>query len=81
VERALAPASIVFKGYTMSEGPTGPEIVTTWLQASDWRIIDTWDTAGLRATGSHDIEVSDVFVPAHNTRSPSISSSRPRRTR
>ncbi len=63
----LALANIVFKGDTMSEGPTGPEIVTTWIKASDWGIIDTWDTAGLRATGSHDIEVSDVFVPKHRT--------------
>jgi indole-3-acetate monooxygenase len=63
----LALASIVFRGDTMSEGPTGPEIVTTWIRTSDWRIVDTWDTAGLRATGSHDIEVSDVFVPKHRT--------------
>ena len=63
----LALANIVFKGDTMSEGPTGPEIVTTWIKASDWGIIDTWDTAGLRATGSHDVEVSDVFVPKHRT--------------
>ena len=63
----LALANIVFAGDTMSEGPTGPEIVTTWIKASDWGIIDTWDTAGLRATGSHDIEVSDVFVPKHRT--------------
>lgn len=65
----LAPASIVFKGETMSAGPAGPEMVMTWLRASDWRIIDTWDTAGLRATGSHDIEVADVFVPKHRTTS------------
>ena len=39
----------------------------TWIKASDCRIIDTWDTAGLRATGSNDIEVSDVFVPKHRT--------------
>jgi hypothetical protein len=38
-----------------------------WIKASDCRIIDTWDTAGLRATGSNDIEVSDVFVPKHRT--------------
>jgi alkylation response protein AidB-like acyl-CoA dehydrogenase len=61
----LAPASIVFDGDTMSAGPTGPEIVMTWIPAPDYRIIDTWDTAGLRATGSHDVEVSDVFVPSH----------------
>jgi alkylation response protein AidB-like acyl-CoA dehydrogenase len=51
----------------MSVGPKGPEIVVTWIKGSDYRIIDTWDTAGLRATGSNDIEVSDVFVPKHRT--------------
>jgi alkylation response protein AidB-like acyl-CoA dehydrogenase len=63
----LAPASIVFNGDEMSMTPDGPEIVTTFLEAGDWQIIDTWDTVGLRATGSHDIEVLDVFVPTHRT--------------
>jgi alkylation response protein AidB-like acyl-CoA dehydrogenase len=27
------------------------------------KIIDTWDTIGMRATGSHDISVEDAFVP------------------
>ena len=63
----LAPASIVFSDDEMSMTPDGPEIVMTFLEAGDWRIIDTWDTVGLRATGSHDIEVADVFVPAHRT--------------
>lgn len=26
-------------------------------------ILDTWDTMGMRGTGSHDVQVSDVFVP------------------
>jgi alkylation response protein AidB-like acyl-CoA dehydrogenase len=63
----LAPASIVFDGDEMSMTPDGPEIVTTFLEADDWQIIDTWDTVGLRATGSHDIDVVDVFVPTHRT--------------
>jgi 3-hydroxy-9,10-secoandrosta-1,3,5(10)-triene-9,17-dione monooxygenase len=32
---------------------------------SDYRIIDTWRVAGLKATGSHDVVVEDVFVPSH----------------
>jgi alkylation response protein AidB-like acyl-CoA dehydrogenase len=28
-------------------------------------IIDTWDTAGMRATGTHDVEGHDIFVPEH----------------
>lgn len=63
----IAPASIVFEGGTMSAGPDGPDLVMTWLEAPDYRIIDTWDTAGLRGTGSHDVEVADVFVPEHRT--------------
>jgi alkylation response protein AidB-like acyl-CoA dehydrogenase len=39
----------------------------TFLGPGDWRIIDTWDTVGLRGTGSHDIEVVEAFVPIHRT--------------
>jgi alkylation response protein AidB-like acyl-CoA dehydrogenase len=64
----LAPASIVVDDDDASTAAqTAPEIVMTWITMSDWRIVDTWDTVGLRATGSHDIEVSDVFVPEHRT--------------
>lgn len=27
------------------------------------KVIDTWNTLGMRSTGSHDIELNDVFVP------------------
>jgi 3-hydroxy-9,10-secoandrosta-1,3,5(10)-triene-9,17-dione monooxygenase len=34
---------------------------------ADYRLIDTWFVAGLRGTGSKDIEVQDVSVPAYRT--------------
>jgi 3-hydroxy-9,10-secoandrosta-1,3,5(10)-triene-9,17-dione monooxygenase len=32
------------------------------LNRSDYRIVDTWKAAGLRGTGSNDVEVEDAFV-------------------
>jgi alkylation response protein AidB-like acyl-CoA dehydrogenase len=34
---------------------------------SDARIIDTWHVSGMCGTGSHDIEVNDLFVPEEHT--------------
>ena len=41
-----------------------PEVRSMLFHASEIRIVDTWDTSGLRGTGSHDFVVDDVFVPA-----------------
>ena len=35
------------------------------LPADDIRIVDVWQTDGMRATGSNDIVIEDVFVPTH----------------
>ena len=40
---------------------------TFLLPASDYTIEDVWNTVGLRGTGSNDIVVDDVFVPAYRT--------------
>ncbi len=42
-----------------------PEYHVFVVPKSDYKIIDTWHVAGLRGTGSKDVEVSDIFIPAH----------------
>jgi len=44
-----------------------PETRTCFLKLADVEILDTWYTTGLRGTGSHDLSVHDVFVPAERT--------------
>ena len=60
--------------------PSGPTTATFCLVPADVSVIhDTWHTGGLRATGSNDIEVTDVFVPESMTFR--ISSAKDRRSR
>jgi alkylation response protein AidB-like acyl-CoA dehydrogenase len=52
------------------ETPKGPRPNALLIPAKDVRIIDTWDTDGMRATGTHDIVCEDVFVPARRAMPP-----------
>ena len=45
------------------DGPTAYKMFN--VPRSDYSIIETWETAGLRGTGSNDLVVDDVFVPEH----------------
>src|SRR5439155_10429253 len=45
----------------MGEDPPVPRLMLA--HSDEVEIHDTWDAMGLRGTGSHDIEMSDVFVP------------------
>lgn len=53
-------------GLIFSEGQP-PEYRTFLLPKSDFEVIDTWHTMGLKGTGSKDIVVKDVFVPEYRT--------------
>jgi alkylation response protein AidB-like acyl-CoA dehydrogenase len=57
----------------LSGGAVDPRMML--FPASEARIIDTWTVSGLCGTGSHDMEVSDIFVPGE--RSVSLISDRP----
>jgi alkylation response protein AidB-like acyl-CoA dehydrogenase len=49
---------------TQRMAPGGlPEIRTMLFPANEVRWIDTWDVIGLRATGSDDFEITELFVP------------------
>lgn len=57
--------------------PNGaPDVRSMLFRAEETTIHDTWDTVGMRGSGSHDIEVREVFVPA--SRSFSLITDRPR---
>jgi alkylation response protein AidB-like acyl-CoA dehydrogenase len=46
-------------------GPQGNVALFSFLmQPAEVTILDNWYTTGMRGTGSHDIEATDVFVPA-----------------
>ncbi len=44
-----------------------PEMRVVVLGAADCEILDTWDVAGLRGTGSHDYRANGVLVPESQT--------------
>jgi 3-hydroxy-9,10-secoandrosta-1,3,5(10)-triene-9,17-dione monooxygenase len=44
-----------------------PEMRTFLVPRADYQIEKTWDTFGLRGTGSHDIIVDKAFVPDYRT--------------
>lgn len=44
-----------------------PEIRRFVVPISEVTILDTWHVAAMRGTGSHNVELEDLFVPAHRS--------------
>lgn len=64
----LGGGSFIFDGETPRMASTGlPDLTIMFAPVADCTIHDTWHSAGLRGTGSHDFEMQDVFVPADRT--------------
>jgi alkylation response protein AidB-like acyl-CoA dehydrogenase len=73
----LMGGCVVFDGDTPRLLPGGaPDTRLMMFPASAARVLDTWNVSGLRATGSHDIAVSELHVPA--ARAVSLITDRPR---
>jgi alkylation response protein AidB-like acyl-CoA dehydrogenase len=47
--------------------PGSNEVRAMLFRHDKARILDTWDVNGMRGTGSHDIEVTDLHVPADDS--------------
>lgn len=55
-----------FLGGQLNHPETGkPDFVTFLIPRKDFTVLPVWDTIGLGATGSHDVTVEDVYVPAY----------------
>jgi alkylation response protein AidB-like acyl-CoA dehydrogenase len=58
----------VYDGETPRLNEAGmPVTIITMCPAADVAILDTWHTMGMRGTGSHDVVMTDVFVPERRT--------------
>jgi len=57
--------SVIFDGEQPKQRADGTPVTRLlFFPAADCAIIDTWHSAGLRATGSNDYAVADLFVPS-----------------
>jgi len=64
VSQWICGGCVIMDGDTPRQGPYGPQSLLMFFPREDVTIHeDTWFTSGLCGTGSHDIEVTDVFVP------------------
>jgi alkylation response protein AidB-like acyl-CoA dehydrogenase len=58
----------IYDGDAPRLGPEGhPVTLITACPAREAVLVDNWRTLGMRGTGSHDISMTDVFVPSHRT--------------
>jgi indole-3-acetate monooxygenase len=58
----------VYDGDTQRLNSDGtPVTLLTMCPASEALVVDNWRTLGMRGTGSHDVMITDVFIPSSHT--------------
>jgi alkylation response protein AidB-like acyl-CoA dehydrogenase len=60
----IAPALVMDGDQPRLNQAGVPVALIVIYSATEATIIDNWETLGMRGTGSHDVAVTDVFVPA-----------------
>ena len=64
ISQWICGGSLIMEDGAPRQGPHGPQSLLMFFPREEVTIHeDTWFTSGLCGTGSHDIEVDDVFVP------------------
>jgi alkylation response protein AidB-like acyl-CoA dehydrogenase len=66
----VAVFGVVMDGSAPAMTSHGPDLRVFFVPAADVEILDTWQTSGMRATGSNTVVVERVSVPASLTVSP-----------
>jgi alkylation response protein AidB-like acyl-CoA dehydrogenase len=59
----LGTSAVMAQGTPRLRSDGRPDIRTFFVPVTACEFLDTWHTAGLRGTGSHDWQVTDIFVP------------------
>ena len=57
-------------GVPRMRAPGQPDLRVLFVPKGRYEILDTWHVGGLRGSGSHDVVVDDVFVPAEDSFAP-----------
>jgi alkylation response protein AidB-like acyl-CoA dehydrogenase len=57
-------------GVPRMRAPGQPDLRVLFVPKGRYEILDTWHVGGLRGSGSHDVVMHDVFVPAEDSFSP-----------
>jgi alkylation response protein AidB-like acyl-CoA dehydrogenase len=63
----IGAAAPIFDGDAPRMREHAPEMVFAFMPPADVQIIDTWYVTGLRASGTQDLYVEDLFVPDEMT--------------